>query len=207
MMHERPNADQERQRELTVYQYVLAFDRGDLDTIEEIVRQAESDPELDRQLASVNAALHAEAGLQPLKEQAQTVRRLLLRHMPTAMAEEEPPLTVGEVAARVRSDPPTGRTLSLADRLANEQLIGSKVLVPDQATTAMIAKLARDLGLDASARYWELFRRAAVVLGISRQHEQVQLAAARRAAGRRPAKEGASEDPRGQKEGGDVRSG
>src|SRR5262245_59327986 len=150
MMHERPNADQERQRELTVYQYVLAFDRGDLDTIEEIVRQAESDPELDRQLAGVNAALHAEAGLQLPKEQAQEVRRLLVRHMPTAMAEteEEPPLTVGEVAARVQSDPPTSRTLSPADLLANRQLIGSKVPLPAQATTATIAKLARDLGLD-----------------------------------------------------------
>src|SRR5713226_6101666 len=98
MMHERPNTDQERQLELAIYRYVLAFDRSDLDTLEEILRQAEADPELDRQLASVDTVLHAEAGLQPVEEQARTVRQLLIRHMPTATAESEDEvlLTVGD---------------------------------------------------------------------------------------------------------------
>jgi hypothetical protein len=58
---------------LLTIRYVWAFDRGDLDVLAEVLREAEADPELDRQLVSVNAALYAEAGLPPVREHSRGV--------------------------------------------------------------------------------------------------------------------------------------
>ena len=171
-----------RQRELSVLLYLSAFECGDLDALAAILAQAERDPELDRLLVTVNAELHEEAALRPLMEEAQTVRKLLLRHLPSAFPQEEtgvPDLTIGVVAARLHAEEPTGRPLPPADRRVNEQLLNSSAPLPPSITAATIKRLAKESGLAASDRYWELFRRAALALSIGRERTQVQLAAAR----------------------------
>src|SRR4051812_17786166 len=87
-------------RDQQVQRYILALDRGDLEAATEILKAAETDPELDLLLVEADAELHAEARLTTRTEDAKTVRTLLRKHLPSAFAEPDTgPPTVGDVAA------------------------------------------------------------------------------------------------------------
>ena len=173
-----------------MYRYVRAFDAGDFDAMAEVMTQAEVDPELDRLLVDVNAALHEEAGLPPLQEQAQLVRALLYRHLPSGVQPSEEavaPLTVGNVAAKLETDHATRTTmagLSARDRLTNRQLQQSGLVLPARLTGRTIVELATRLQATASERYWRLFRETAIVLGMAQERGQVELAARRQKSSR-----------------------
>jgi hypothetical protein len=168
------------EREKAIAQYILAFDRGDLDELAEILDRAAEDPELDRQIAGINGVLHAEAGLPNLEDQAQAVRGLLLRYFPDeSSAPAVEPLTVSEVATRLQADYATSRAVSEHDRELNHQLLASLTLVPSPVNDASIARLVAQLDVSASEAYWEAFRRTAVLLSIVRQRGEIELAAAR----------------------------
>lgn len=170
-------------REAAVHRYVQAFDDGDLDALAAVLAEAEVDAELDRHIASVNAALHAEAGLQSVEEQAQIVRRLLLQHLPSAFPQPEPaprPLVVGDVAARLQADRAALRAVVVEDHEANRRLLGNDIPLPLPLTEEALARLATRLGVTAGPRYWEAFRRTAIVLAMARQRGQAEMAAARR---------------------------
>src|SRR5215472_6015672 len=105
MTTDRSNDRVDMEREKAIAQYILAFDRGYLDELAEILDRAAEDPELDRQIAGINGVLHAEAGLPKQEDQAQVVRGLLLRYFPDeSSAPAVEPLTVSEVATRLQAD-------------------------------------------------------------------------------------------------------
>lgn len=174
----------ERQREAALFRYIEAFDRGDLDALSEVLDEALDDPELDRQLAEVDAALYAEEGQATPGEQAVLVRRLLLKHLPSGVprpVEAPGPPTVGEVAAMLVADSTLHPTLTDEDRFTLRRLQGDATLLPPRLTNRAVLDLFRSLGVtDRNQRLEEAFQRAAVALGMSRAQESVQLAAARR---------------------------
>ena len=177
--------DGETARQLALDHYLAAFDQVDLDALAEVLMLAESDPELDRRIAGVNAALHAEAGLQPAAEQAQIVRRLLLRHLPSGVERPEPaatPLTVGDVAARLGAEAATAGLAPAADadREVNRRLLTDATPLPQPLTERALSTLIEQTGVGGSARYWELFRRAAIRMAVARERGRAELAAARR---------------------------
>jgi hypothetical protein len=174
--------DGESRREMALHRYIQAFERGDLDALAQVLEEAQFDPELDPQIAGVNAALHDEAGIAGPEIGAQTVRALLLRHMPTAALppENEPAPTVGDVAARIQGDPAIRQQLLPADRLVNRGLLDSSAPLPIPATTATIGQLAQDLNVMASEHYWELFRREAVIAAMRHGVAGLHLTAARK---------------------------
>lgn len=183
MSSDRSHPADDRRRDLAVYRYVEAFDDGDLDALAAVLAEAELDAELDRRVVGVNAALHAEAGLQSIAEHAQVVRRLLLQHLPSGFlppAPEPGPLVVGDVAARLQADQVALRVAPVEDREANRRLLGDETPVPVPLTEAALARLVTRLGITAGQRYWEAFRRTAIVLAMARQRGQAELAAARR---------------------------
>jgi hypothetical protein len=175
------NHDHERRRELAVVRYVAALEAGDAEEVGRILAEAESDPELDRLLAGVDSAMHEEAGLPPLADSAQIVRALLMRFLPSAF----PPqgaveaVEIGEIASRIQTDEIAYRGLSAADRMLNQRLRGDRTPAPTSITAATVAELAGRLGGEGSPRYWDLFRRTGLVLAIARQHDRIELAAAR----------------------------
>ncbi len=182
-MNDPQSLDLELQREMAVDRYVQAYDRGDLDGIDEVFAQAVDDPELDRRIIGINAALHAEAGLQPIDEQAQFVRRLLFRYVSSGIPhtdEETQPVTVMVVAAQLEVDHAKGRPMPVSDVKANQKLLTSTIPIPVPVTSDIVERLAEELHVTASDRYWEMFRRAAVILVMARQRAQTQRTAARR---------------------------
>lgn len=181
MTIDRSNDRVDIEREKAIAQYILAFDRGDLDALAQILDRAAEDPELDRQIASINGVLHAEAGLPKPEDQAQVVRGLLLRYFPDeSAAPVVKPLTVSEVAFRLQADYTSSRAISEHDREVNRQLLASSISVSLPVNVMSVARLAAQLQLSASEAYWDAFRRTAVLLSMARQRGEIELAAARR---------------------------
>lgn len=182
------NPDAAVRRDRQVERYILALDRGDFDTVAAILAAAENDPDLDRLLVEVDGALHAEAQLTTQAEDERTVRTLLRKHLTSAFAEPETgPPTVGDVAARLQADHAAGRQLLLAgDLVANDQLLGNRTALAGRINARLVKQIAEDLGVDASLTYWECFRRAAVVLAMTRDTGAIHLAAARQRSPRKP---------------------
>jgi len=136
------------------------------------------DPELDRIITEIDLAYQEEEELTPMVQDAQLVRDLIRKHLPSAFEAEETddkPLTVGEVAARLKAD----RKVSTADEETNRLLLASSTPVPAWLSGKAIKKLAEELGITASQRFWQAFKETAILLNIGRTYSQTQLLAAR----------------------------
>lgn len=173
------NLDQETiLREKLIYRYVQAMDRGDVDEIAAVLEAALDDPELDRIITEIDLAYQEEEQLTPIAQDAELVRKLLREHLPSAFETEESddkPLTVGEVAARLKAD----RKVPIADEETNRLLLTSSKTIPTWLSGKAIKKLAEELGVTASKRFWQMFKDTAITLNMGRSHSQTQLLAAR----------------------------
>jgi hypothetical protein len=72
------------------------------------------------------------------------------------------------------------------DEEINRALLGNTTLLPNPVTAPALKKLAADLRAGGSDLYWRSFRDEAITMGISRSHDQAQLAARERRVRRRP---------------------
>lgn len=176
-MHKRdvePNLNRDRM----IHRYVQALDQGDVEGIAAILEAALDDPELDKVIEEINLSYQEELHLTPITTDAEVVRELVWKHISSAFEEEdlnEKPLTVGEVAARLQAD----RSVPSADQEANRSLLSSSEPLPPWLSVQKIRKLADQLIVKASDRYWRKFRDTAITLGMGRGQSQAQLAAAR----------------------------
>lgn len=178
-MNERANGNLDR----LLLQYVDALDTEDWSTYAAIWRQAETDRELEAALYELHQGFVEEyAGDAGRANDADTVRRLLEEHFAERPPEDDAdrPLTVGDVAARLQADWTAGSVrMTEADRVANEQLIGSTEPLPEQLKQSVLDTWRHRLSISASKEYWRQFRQAAIRLMMARSHQQTRLAAAR----------------------------
>ncbi len=169
-------------REDLILRYIRALDSNDSDFVDFVLEAAEEDPELDQLISEVNLALHDELGLGPLATEASIVHDLLRKHLPSGFSHpqpEAPPLTVGEVAARMLND----RRLTLIDREGCRSLQNSPEPVPGQLSHQAVIELAARLepANPLTERGWNAFRDAAIMAFMGRGRQQAHLAAARQA--------------------------
>ncbi|MHB8648514.1 MAG: hypothetical protein ACYDAR_22255 [Thermomicrobiales bacterium] len=170
----------------TALRYLDALDAGDVNVLAELWEQAEVNPELEQALGELTDGLAIEEGLDAdWQIGAEGVRILLRQHMPSAFPTDPPPLTVGEVAARVKSDNTLRGRLTASDQEANSRLLADATLIPDELGLPHFEKWRLTLGVSASPHYWRAFRKTAVLLAMGRCQQAGELAAARRA-GRLP---------------------
>jgi hypothetical protein len=103
---------------------------------------------------------------------AETVRSLLRQHVPSGFPTELGPLTVGDVACRIKSDMAIGRDdirLSPADVAVNTNLLADPTPVAGRMTPRTVNEIRQAGGLlDGSDHYWEQFRRAAITMLMAR---------------------------------------
>jgi hypothetical protein len=178
-----------RARELLLDRYVLAVDGGDLEgvaaALEAAYEASREDPEIERLIAEINLAYREEAGLTPLDADARLVREILRRCVPSAFETHDHlqrPMTVGDVASRLQAQ---GRVRP-GDEEINRALLGNSTPLPKPITAPAVKKLATGLRAGGSDLYWRSFRDEAITMGISRSHDQAQLAARERRSRRPP---------------------
>jgi hypothetical protein len=172
----------------TALRYLDALDSCDVDALAEMWEQAAGNPQLEQVLGELTDGIALEEGLDAAWEtDAERVRGLLREHLPSAFAAEAdpPPLTVGDVAARLKTDSVLGARLNEADRTANNRLLTNTTLIPEELGLPHFEQWRTTLGIHASTPYWRAFRQAAVLLAMGRCQQAGELAAARRA-GRAP---------------------
>ena len=177
-MHKHDNNSSNVARDKVIYRYVQALDEGDLDAVAAILDSALQDAELDAAITEIHLAVQEEEQLTPVTGDAETVRGLLRKHFAhtiEAAPEHDTPLTVGEVAARLKSD----RRVPFVDQQVNERLLGISHVLPTLLSIQAVNQMAVELGVTASPRYWRAFRDAGIMLNMARSNRQAQLAAAR----------------------------
>jgi len=168
----------------TALRYLDALDAGDVAALAELWEQAAGNPQLEQVLGELTDGLADEENLDPgWKADAERIRGLLREHLPSAfpIEPELPPLTVGDVAARLQVDSVLGARLSAADKAANSRLRADPTPVPEDLGLPHFEKWRASLGISASSHYWRAFREAAALLVMGRCQRVVELAAARRA--------------------------
>jgi len=163
--------------EKTIYRYVEALDRAELETIAGVLDLATNNPELSRAIAEINLAMQDEMELTPLATDAGIVRTLIHKHLQSAESGEEKDvvLTVGEVAAKLKAE----RRVPFTDEKVNNLLVNSQEALPAFLSLEATKLIGTELGVKASDRFWRAFRDAAITLSMGRGRE-TQLLAARR---------------------------
>lgn len=165
-----------RLRDRALHRYIAAMEQGDTEGIAAILEMALDDPELDELISEVNEAYEEEEGLTPTARDADLVRDLLQKHFASAFEDEEvevAPLEVRQVADRLERDPRVPST----DRGANRSLRDVSVALPRRLDRRGMERLKRDLGVEASERFWRRFKDAAIVMEIGRANSLGRLAA------------------------------
>jgi hypothetical protein len=165
-------------REKAIYRYVRALDESDLETVAAILDSALHDADLDAAIIEINLTVQEEEQLTPSAGAAEIVRSLLRKHLAhtvEADAGDETPVTVAEVAARLKSE----RRVPFTDQEVNDRLLTVSRPLPAWLSIQAVKEMATELGATATERYWRAFRDAAIMLNMARSHRQAQLAAAR----------------------------
>lgn len=170
-------------REKTLLRYGVAIEEGDFDAISAALAAAERDPILERQLTEMNAVYQAEYETETQSEDAATVRGLLTRHLSAALTmdlADPPPLTVGDVAAHLQTDPALASRLD-AETLATSQRVRNEpTSLPTDLSQRNVRRFFEDLGVQTSERFRKVFRDAAILLAMGREQSMVRMAATRR---------------------------
>ena len=86
---------------------------------------------------------------------------------------EHLPLTVGEVAAKLKSD----RRVPFNEETVNDLLLNNQQPLPALLSFEATKQIGRDFGIEASDRFWRAFRDAAITLSMGRGRESQLLAA------------------------------
>jgi hypothetical protein len=163
-------------REKAIYRYVEALDKAELDTIAAVLDLAVDDPDLSQAITEVNLSIQEEMQLLPFAADAESVRTLIHNHLHSVTevaGDRDLPLTVGEVAAKLKSE----RRVPFSDEKINDLLLNSHQSLPAFLSLEAIQHLGRELGVRASDRFWRAFRDAAITLSMGRGRESQLLAA------------------------------
>lgn len=180
------NHEQQRQlhREKLLLRYTIALQEGDLDTIAEILQEAQHDPGLEQMIFEINDLEAAEIEETAHQQDAALVRDLLQTHLSSTLPEkraEPPPLTVGNVFARIHADAAALRVRVERDALtATQKHQEVDAPLPTDLSARGISRLLEELGIQASRRFQELFRDTALFLRMGRNQGMARLAATRR---------------------------
>jgi len=146
-----------------------------LEIVAEVIGLAIDDPELSQAIIEVNSAFQQEMQLTPLSADAEIVRTLIHEHLGSGELAhtENLPLTVGEVAAKLKSD----RRVPFTEEKVNDLLLNNQQPLPALLSFEATKQIGRDEGIEASDRFWRAFRDAAITLSMGRGRESQLLAA------------------------------
>jgi len=182
-------------REKALYNYLNALERGDLDTVQAFLTQAEADLSLEQMLLDLNEDYAAEEQTAVFRlEDDRLVQQLLEQHLQIATEvneETEPeltPLTIMDVLDKMKNDAVMrGQSLFQIEKykLALRENVTE---LPEDLSKYSVSHLFQQLNIEADVFFQKAFRDASILLAMGRETHQAQLAAARRQTPRKPGK-------------------
>lgn len=170
-------------RERALYQYSMALERGDFETISQILHAAEEDGELERMIAEAHEAYELEIDTTAHWEAAAQIAALLREHLPTGLPTEEielPPLTVGDVVARIQADTALKGTADRETPATIGRLRIDPTPLPLELGQRRVRQIFQQIGVAVSHSFEKLFRETAIFLSMGREQGQARLAATQR---------------------------
>lgn len=200
------------EREKMLLRYLVALDNGDFEIITTILQLAETDTELELMILEVNDIYAAEIDEVTHEQDANLVRELLHTYMPSALpdsaperAPEPPPLTVGNVIARIHADAAQRGKVDRETLVATRPLQTSDTPLPTDLSSQGVSHLLQQLGIAVGRRFHDIFRETAILMRMGRNQGMARLAATRRQQEARnkpntPANSGATNDESPNKE-------
>ncbi len=182
---------QQLQRERALFRYMLALEQGDDATIIAILRQAETDAILEEMIFSWHAEGDEGDDALAFAHDAGEVQHLAEKHLVTGASEEisdPPPLTVGDVIARLLEDLQSNQSsLRYAANIAQEGalLSANTTLLPEKLSVGALQQLFADQNIPVSSQFLKRFRDIAIYMAMGRERA-INVAAARRQGTRKP---------------------
>lgn len=162
-------------RKRLIAAYLEGLETGNTDLTAAVWLAAEQDAGLERILDEINFDMEAELELTAFGRDAMLVRELADEHLQTRYVEikfEEKVLTFGDVAKKLEDKKrvPTG------DETTNKVLLENAVPLPEWLSLSEIKRLAAELKIKASERFWSLFRKEAIFLTMRQSQQQAAFA-------------------------------
>lgn len=188
----------QQQRETLLYEYSRALERGDFETLERVLQQAEADPALEPLILEINHVFIDEDESVAQSGDADFVRQLTHIHIVSGIVEDDegmelPPLTVGQIVGELQREPELWRRMRHEDATTLDRLRHSEEPLPDHLTERGVRLFFERLRVSVSTRFQELFRETAIFLSIGREQGMAKMAATRKQKdARKKAREGKS---------------
>jgi len=189
-----PNNLNEKDRERLTILYCAALEDGDFDGTDKILKYAVADSELEKMIFGIEAEMLEEDGgremldslLLDLKETR--VKNLAEQSLSSGVLDSDaedfaPPLTVRTIFARLQEDATLKAAVRREVAAAQRQMRTGDAELPVDLSVRGIEKLLRSVGVGLSEAAQKFFRQAAVLLKMSRETDEIQLAATRKQRG------------------------
>lgn len=160
------------QRELLIELYVEGLDESDAQKVEKVLQYALRDEVLEIRIDEINSFYAQCLGFDEL---TQTVVKLADEHLQTRFDEsefEEKVLTFGDVAKQMDAK----NRVPTDDAENNSQIIKSNIPLPEYLSLPEIKRIANQLKIKASERFWSLFRKEAIFLTMRQSQKQAAFA-------------------------------
>lgn len=171
-------------REKIIYRYISALEKGDFETLTDILHQAEQDSELENMLWEVSEQYGNEYEQAAQANSIAIVEHLIQEHLPSAAQtdteEDLPPLTLGDVVGRLQSNTTTPNHIKREAADLASRISQTNVPLPTKLNRQSFSQVFEQLGLSVSKSFQNLFHKTAVLLSMGREQNMARLAATRR---------------------------
>jgi hypothetical protein len=182
---QRPLSPEQLAREKALYVYLSAFERGDFDTMDEILQEAMYDAELEQMIMEAHEYYLEEEQFSLQEAELERLRQLIWQHLPSAVKDEGeaasiPPLTIEDVLARMQENPRIRGAIRQELQRLRQQLPAPMPALPDDLSLQGIRQCFEQMGLQPTLPFLKCFREQAILLAMQREQGLASLAAARR---------------------------
>ena len=171
-------------REKIIYRYISALEKGDFETLTDILHQAEQDSELENMLWEVSEQYGNEYEQAAQANSIAIVEHLIQEHLPSAAQtdteEDLPPLTLGDVVGRLQSNTTTPNHIKREAADLASRISRTNVPLPTKLNRQSFSQVFEQLGLSVSKSFQNLFHKTAILLSMGREQNMARLAATRR---------------------------
>ncbi|MCW3097471.1 MAG: hypothetical protein JWL77_3089 [Chthonomonadaceae bacterium] len=172
-----------RLRERALFLYSCALVAGDAEALENVLTMAENDPALANMLTEVETDFAEQQQEASDISQMERVRSLLSEYLGSAYIsgnedQDVPPLTIGDVAGKLKTEAGAGQLAAEAMRVTQMEI--AKVPLPQDLTKAGVRRFFEQLGITISRTFADQFRNIGIEMQMRHDRQMMRFSATRK---------------------------